>query len=72
MPSTIAADSPATGLESEPDIPPDLDPETCPIIATHFFGIDLRDVRQVFWNHVRLGHHLPPEPDVILIRGGRA
>jgi hypothetical protein len=34
-------------------------------------GIELRDVRQVFWNQVRLGHRLPPERDVILIRGGR-
>ena len=39
---TIAADSPATGLESEPDIPPDLDPKTHRIIAQHFYGVEPR------------------------------
>ncbi len=72
MSLTTTPDSPATGQSSDPDLPPDLDPEIYPIIAQHFYGLDLRDIRQVFLNHVRLGHHLPPEPDVILIRGGRA
>jgi hypothetical protein len=58
MPSTIAPDSTATGANSDPELPPDLDPETHPIIATHFYGLDLREareVREVYWNQVRLG-----------------
>lgn len=71
MPSTIAPDSTATGANSDPELPPDLDPETHPIIATHFYGLALRDGREVFWNFARQGVELPAEKGVILIRGGR-
>ncbi len=74
MSSTIAPDSPATGLESRPDLPPDLDPEIYPIIARHFYGVDLREVREVrevFWNQFRLGYRLPAQSDVIVIAGGQ-
>ncbi len=33
---------------------------------------EARYVRQVWWNQVRLGHRLPPEPGVIVIDGGRS
>ncbi len=71
MSLTTTPDSPATGSESEPDIPPDLDPETHRIIATHFYGVDLRDVREVFWNQFRHGYRLPAQSDVIVIAGGQ-
>ena len=71
MSLTTTPDAPATGPESEPDIPPDLDPETHRIIATHFYGVDLREVREVFWNQFRLGYRLPAQSDVIVITGGR-
>ena len=50
MPSTILPDSTATRPSSNPELPPDLDPETHRIIAMHFYGVDLREVREVFWN----------------------
>ena len=74
MPSTIAPDSTATGANSDPELPSDLDPETHPIIATHFYGLDLREAREVpevYWNQVRLGDRLPPQSDVIVITGGQ-
>ena len=45
-------------------IPEDFDRAEFPIIAVHYFGLDLRNVREVF------GHRLPPESDVIVIAGG--
>ena len=72
MSSTIAANSPATGLEPEHDLPPDLNPETHRIIATHFYGVDLSDVRQIFWNQARPGYRLPAESNIIILRGGRS
>ncbi len=74
MPFTIAPDSTATGANSDPELPPDLDPEIYPIIARHFYGVDLREVREVrevFWNQFRLGYRLPAQSDVIVITGGR-
>ncbi len=71
MPSSIAPDSPATRLESDLNLNPDFDPDEHPILARHWFGLDLCDVRQVFWNNVRLGHRLPADHGVILIDGGR-
>ncbi len=70
MPTTIAHPA-SSRTESDDTLPPDLDPEINPIIATHFYGVDLRDVRQVFWNFARQGHRLSAESNVILIPGGR-
>ncbi len=71
MSLTTTPDSPATGPSSDPALPPDLDPETHRIIATHFYGVDLREVREVFWNQFRLGYRLPAQSDVIVIAGGQ-
>ena len=74
MPSTIAPDSTATGANSDPELPPDLDPETHPIIATHFYGLDLREaraLREVYWNQVRLGDRLPAQHGVIVLDGAQ-
>ncbi len=70
MSSNIVPDSPATGPESDPDPPPDLDPETHRIIATHFFGIELRDVRETWWELARQGYPPPAEAEVIILDGG--
>ena len=72
MSSTIAADSPATGQSSDPALPPDLDPETHRIIAMHFYGVDLRDVRETWWDLARQGYPPTAEPGVILLAGGRS
>ena len=71
MSLTTTPDSSATGQSSDPALPPDLDPETHRIIATHFFGIELRDVRETWWELARQGYPPVPEKDVILIEGGR-
>ncbi len=75
MSSTIAADSPATGLEPEPDFPPDFNPDLHPILAVHWFGLDpqeLLDVRQTWWGLARQGYPPTAEPGVILLAGGRS
>ena len=56
---------------SDPDLPPDLDPEAHPIIARHFYGLDLQVVREVYWNQVRLGHRLPTQSGVIVFDRGQ-
>ena len=71
MSLTTTPDSPATGQSLDPALPPDLDPETHRIIAMHFYGVDLREVREVFWNQFRLGYRLPAQSDVIVIAGGQ-
>ncbi len=70
MPSTILPDSTATWPSSNPELPPDLH-ETHPIIARHYFGLELREVREIFWDLARLGYRLPAEKGVILIDGER-
>ena len=52
-------------------IPEDFDPAEFPIIATHFFGIELRDVREVYWSLARQGFSPTAEAGVILLAGGR-
>jgi hypothetical protein len=56
-----------------PDLhhPRDFDPDEYPILARHWFGLEARDVREVFWDLARQGHHLPAEHGVILLEGGR-
>jgi hypothetical protein len=72
MSSNIVPDSPATGPESDPDPPPDLDPKTHRIIAQHYFGVDLRAVRETWWSFAREGVELPAQKGVILLDGGRS
>ena len=52
-------------------IPEDFDPAEFPIIATHFFGIELRDVRETWWDLARQGYPPAAEPGVILLAGDR-
>ena len=68
---TIAADSPATGLESDPDLPPDFDPDEHPILARHWFGVHPQGVSALWWRFAGLGHRLPAEKGVIVVQGGR-
>ena len=63
------APSSVGGVMSAP-IPTGFDPAEFPIIATHFYGVDLREVRAVFWDFARFGHRLPTEPGIILIEEG--
>ncbi len=56
--------------DHDSDLPPGLDPEACPIIATHYFGVDLTDVRQTWWSLARQGYPPTAEADAILIEGG--
>ncbi len=53
------------------NLPPDFDPVLYPILARHWFGVGLQDVREVYWNQVRLGNRLPVEPGVIALDGAR-
>ena len=52
-----------------PDLPPDFDPQACPILAAHYFGLEMRGL---WWRQHWLGHRLPAERGVILIAGGRS
>ncbi len=53
-------------------IPEHFDPAEFPIIATHFLGIELRDVRETWWDLARQGYPPAAEPGVILLAGGRS
>ena len=58
---------------SDPDPPPDFDPDLNPILAVHWFGInphELRDVREVYWSRARQGYPPTAEAGVILLEGG--
>jgi hypothetical protein len=50
--------------------PPGFDPKACPILATHWFGLEPQDVPEVYWNLARQGHRLPADSNVILLDGG--
>ena len=52
-------------------IPKDFDAAEFRIIATHFFGIELRDVCETWWDLARQGYPPTAEPEVILLAGGR-
>ena len=58
--------------DSEDNFPIDFDPQACPILAAHYFGLELRDVREVFWSRARQGYPPAAEPGVILLAGGRS
>ena len=59
---TIISDRPASSrIDPNISLPPDLDPEINPIIARHFYGVDLRDVRETWWSFARQGVELPDE-----------
>ncbi len=61
---------------TEPDIPPDLDPEIYPIIARHFFGLQPHDQAEpdrtildlAFQRDVERLHQLGPRPQCELLR----
>ncbi len=53
-------------------IPEHFDPAEFPIIATHFLGIEVRDVRETWWDLARQGYPPTAEPGVILLAGGRS
>ncbi len=52
-------------------VPTGFNPDEFPIIATHFFGIELRDVRETWWDLARQGYPPTAESEVILLAGGR-
>jgi hypothetical protein len=56
----------------EAPIPKGFDAARFPIIATHFFGIELSDVREVYWSLAQQGFPPMAEPGVILLAGGRS
>ena len=51
-------------------IPTGFDPAEFPIIATHFFGIELRDIGETWWDLARQGYPPPAEAEVIILDGG--
>jgi hypothetical protein len=51
--------------------PPGFDSKACPILATHWLGLEPQDVREVYWNQVRLGHRLPAQHGVIVLDGAQ-
>ncbi len=53
------------------DLPEDFDPKSHRILATHWFGLEPRDVREVYWNQVRFGHRLPTQLGVIVFDRGQ-
>ena len=55
----------------EAPIPKGFDAAEFPILATHFFGIELRDIRETWWNLARQGYPPTAEPRVILLAGGQ-
>ena len=70
MPYTKIA-SGATPSDCATPLPGDFDSERFPILATHWFGLEPQDVREVYWSLVRQGHPPPAESDVIVIAGGQ-
>ena len=60
-----------TRLNSASDLPANFSPDQHPILARHWFGVEAREVRQVWWNQIRLGNRLPAEPGVIVLDGAQ-
>ena len=69
---TTSTCSASSRRNSDPDLPADFDPDLHPILARHWFGIGLQDVRDLWWRQARLRHRLPAEPDVSVRDGGRS
>ena len=69
MPITSKHPASSRWCNSGDTLPPDLS-ETHPIIAQHYFGLKLRDVRETWWSFARQGVELPAEKDVIVIEEG--
>ena len=44
-----------------PDLPQDFDPDKNPILAVHYFGLELREVCEVVWSLARQVHPPPAE-----------
>ncbi len=61
----------ATWPDPASDLPADFDPDLNPILARHWFGIELQDVRDLWWRQARLGHRRPAEPNVSVLDGGQ-
>ena len=57
---------------SDPDLPPDFDPDLHPILTRHWFGVHTHGVSSLWWRFAGLGHRLPAEPGIILLDGGRS
>ncbi len=55
---------------SDNTLPPDFDPDENPILAVHYFGHGLHEVREVFWDLAREGHPLPAQAEIIVLDGG--
>ncbi len=70
MPYTKIA-SGATPSDCAIPLPEDFDSERFPILAAHWFGLEPRDVREVYWSPARLGHRLRAESNLILPKGGQ-
>ncbi len=70
MPYTKIA-SGATPSDCATPLPGDFDSERFPILATHWFGLESQDVREVYWNQVRLGDRLPAQHGVIVLNGAQ-
>ncbi len=51
-------------------IPKAFDLAEFPIIAVHYFGVDLRAVLEPWWDLARQGYPPTAEPGVILLDGG--
>jgi hypothetical protein len=64
-------ESGATPSDCTTPLPGDFDSERFPILTTHWFGLEPQDVREVYWNLARLGHHFPAESNLILPKGGQ-
>ena len=41
------------------------------LVPRSFRPDEMRDIREVWWTQIRLGHRMPPERDIILLTGGR-
>ena len=61
--------------DCDPELPSNFDPDLNPILAVHWFGLDLQellDVRQTWWGLARQGYPPTAEAGVIVIAGGRS
>ncbi len=69
MPTTSPRPA-SSRCNSDDTLPPDFDPDENPILAVHYFGHGLREVRGDFWDLARAGHPLPAQAEIIVLDGG--
>ena len=68
----ITSKHPASSrCNSDDTLPPDFDPDENPILAAHYFGHGLREVREVFWDPARGGHPLPARTEIVVRDGAQ-